>query len=262
MVTYGTGLAGCPYYRFGAGEESLVVIPGLFDSLGWNTPSWLPARLLAHYYFRPYSGFDVWQLSRAPGLPRDVSVYEMAQTYHEALQSIGDAHVIGISLGGYIGSTLATISDHVQSLVLVGCGREPGQYGRQTIERWRGLAASREYAALHRDYVRTVYAGYRRILMPPLYRVAAPVLPRPAVEGDVERSCAATLSFDGEDVFADISVPTLVVGGTEDVLYPLDEQQALVEDIDGATHATFDGGHAVIEERRTAVANRVTSFLS
>jgi len=260
MVAYGVGPAGHPYHRFGDGDERLVVLTGVLDGIGWwNDPDWVTARALESYYFRAYREYDVWVIARPPGLPEGVDAAEMAAGYAEVLAELGPAHVLGVSLGGAIGAQLAVQTDLVRRLVLVSCGAGLGKYGRQTIERWREHAAAGRYRELHMEYVRTVYAGARRLVAPLLYRAAARWLPEPEMPGDVERSCAALLSFDGS-VFADVSAPALVVGGTRDVLVPVERQREVARRLDGRL-ARLPGGHAVYEEQRTRVADIVLPFL-
>jgi pimeloyl-ACP methyl ester carboxylesterase len=260
MMEYGVGPAGHPYQRFGSGDERLVILTGVLDGIGWwNDPDWVTTLTLAGYYFRAYREYDVWVIARPPGLPEDTSAAEMAAGYGDVLSELGPAHVLGISLGGAIGAHLAARTDLVKRLVLVSCGAGPGSYGRQTIERWREYARQRRYRALHMDYIRTVYAGTRRLVVPLLYRAGARWLPEPEEPGDVERSCAAMLAYDGS-VLDEVSVPTLVVGGRQDPLVPIDSQREAARRL-GADLALASGGHGVYEEQRTAVADAVGPFL-
>jgi pimeloyl-ACP methyl ester carboxylesterase len=260
MVECGVGPAAHPYHRFGSGDERLVVLTGVLDGIGWwNDPDWFTTRILAHYYFREYREYDVWVIARPPGLPADVGAAELAAGYVEVLAELGPAHVLGLSLGGAIGAHLATQTDLVERLVLVSCGAGLGQYGRQTIERWREYAAARRYQELHMEYIRTVYAGWRRLAVPPMYRAGLRWLPEPEASGDVARSCAAMLSFDAS-VLAEVSVPTLVVGGKQDVLVPVEHHREAARRLDGPL-ALVAGGHGVYEEGRTLVADAVLPFL-
>jgi pimeloyl-ACP methyl ester carboxylesterase len=260
MLEYGSGPTGHPYHRFGSGEEPLVILTGVLDGIGWwNDPDLLTTLTLAGYYFRAYREYDVRVMARPPGLPPDVDAAEMAAGYADALAEFGPANVIGISLGGAIGAHLAAQTDLVRRLVLVSCGTGPGTYGRQTIQRWRDHAAARRYRALHMDYIRTVYAGTRRLFVPPMYRAGARLLPEPEAPGDVEYSCEAMLGFD-DSVLAAVSPPALVVGGRQDPLVPLERHREAARRLDG-TLALVSGGHAVYEEQRDAVAGAVLPFL-
>lgn len=261
-VDFGTGPAGLPYHRFGTGEERLVIIPGVMDSLGWNTPRALTAHLLARYQFRRFREFDVWVLSRPPGLPENVTAADMARRYAAALESLGSAHVLGFSLGGAVGTHLAASQDgSVHSLILAGSGYQYGSYGKTVMARWQEYAAVGDWERLHTDYSRIVYAGVRRLLLPPLYRLGARFMPAPAVEGDVAASMAAARSYDGRDVLPDVDVPTLVVGGRDDVLYPPAVHRRTAQLPADGYLSTLPGGHAVYEESAEQFANAVRGFL-
>lgn len=261
MAEYGTGPAGHPYHRFGSGDERVVILTGVLDGIGWwNDPDWVTTQILARYYFRAYREYDVRVIARPPGLPEGVGAAEMAEGYAEVLAELGPANVLGISLGGAIGAHLAAETDLVERLVLVSCGTGLGAYGRQTVERWRENATRRRYRAVHMDYIRAVYAGTRRLVVPPLYRAGARWLPEPAEPGDVEYSCAAMLAYDGS-VLSSVSVPTLVVGGRQDQLVPVERHREAARRLDGHL-ALLEGGHGVYEERRTGVADAVLPFLN
>lgn len=262
MATHGVCPSGHPYHRFGSGSQRLVVVPGVMDSLGWNTPRSLTAELLATYYFRDYDSYDVWVLSRPPGLPAGQTVAEMAAGYADVLEVIGPAHVLGISLGGCLAAHLARRRPElVDRLVVLSCGTRPGAYGRVTFDRWSKLAAARRYRELHVEYARTVYTGFRRVVVPPLYRLGGALLPEPQEHGDVETSCLAVRDFDGSDLFEAVEAPTLVVGGRHDVLFPVETARDATRRCQNGRLVTFDSGGAVYEEQRRAVANAVLGFL-
>lgn len=259
-LEYGRGPTGHPYHRFGSDGEPLVILTGVLDGIGWwNDPDLFTTLTLASYYFRAYRDYDVRVIARPSGLSADVDAAEMAAGYADALAEFGPAHVLGISLGGAVGAHLAARTDLVRRLVLVSCGTGLGAYGRQTVERWRDHAATRRYRALHMDYIRTVYAGTRRLFVPLLYRAGARWLPEPAAPGDVEYSCEAMLAFDGSVLDA-VSVPALVVGGRQDPLVPLERHREAARRL-GGDLALASGGHGVYEESRDAIAGAVLPFL-
>ncbi len=259
MVTHGVFSTGHPYYRFGNGDTPLLVLPGVTAGIGWwNDPDWLTATALERYYFRAYRDYDVWVMPRPPGGERTTTA-AMAADYAEVLEALGTANVIGISLGSAIGAHLTAETDLVERLVLISCGTGLGAFGRQTVTRWQEFAAAGRYRELHLDYIRRVYAGRNRLLIPPLYRLGAPWLPKPTCEGDVGRACEAMLSYDGT-ILSDVSVPSLVVGGKEDSLVPITAHRDAAARLD-CSLALAPGGHAVYEESRRDVASAINPFL-
>lgn len=263
MVEYGEGPTGHPYHRFGRGAERLVLIHGVTDSLGWNEPDWVTATVLSRYYFPEFREYDVRVVSRPPGLSEGETAAEMAASYANLLDRLGGAHVLGFSLGGFVASHLADRHPHlVDRLVLGVSGTRLGANGERTIRHWKQFADSERWIDLHLDYAETVYDGRREDLVSALYRIGAPLLPRPVVGDDVAISCEATLAYDGEGVLAEIDVPTLVVGGTRDELFPEHLMRDAARRVPDGHVAMLDGGHAVYDERRRAFNNTVVRFLN
>jgi pimeloyl-ACP methyl ester carboxylesterase len=262
MVTTGVGSEGIPYHRFGEGDQPLVLIPGLMDSLGWNTPDRVTAELLARYYFRAARDYDVWVLSRPPGLPPDAGLDWMVDRYRRFIDNLGSAHVLGFTLGGALGLQLAqTYPSLVDRLVLVACGTTLGAEGRTIVSDWRELAREGQWAQLHIEYARTMYSGTYRTFIPLLYRIGSRLLPRPVEGEDVGISCDALLGYDARESTASITTPTLVVADTEGPLFPHDHQRDLAGRLTDGHLATIDGGHAVYEESRQAFWSGITRFL-
>lgn len=262
MVVYGVGSAGHPYYRFGDGDQPLVLIPGVMDPLGWNETSRLAGELLARYYFRALQEYDVWVLSRPPGLASGVTVEEIASRYSRALEEIGNAHVLGFSFGGFIAAQIgAKRPELVGRLVLTASAHRYGEDGRQTLERWKELGKEWRWTKIHREYARTVYSGYRGWLVPSLYRLGERWLPTPVVAEDVPRTLAAACEFEGRDVLAEIEAPTLVVSGRRDVLVPETVCREAAREVPDGYITTLSGGHAVYEECRSQFSAAVRSFL-
>jgi len=262
MVEYGTGPVGHPCHRFGAGSERLVIVPGVMDPLGWNTPSRLTAELLARHYFRAFREYDVWVVSRPPGLSPGTTARDLGDRYARVLDAIGSAHVLGLSLGGMIATHLAARHpEQVNRLVLVACGTHLGENGRHRVRRWRRLADGDRWTALHVDYARTVYSGTRAQTVLWLYRLASPWLPRPLVPADVSLSCDAMLAYDGTDVLDDIEAPALVVADSDGTLVPERLQRDGARRLPDGYVVAFEGGHAVYEERRREFGRTVLRFL-
>jgi pimeloyl-ACP methyl ester carboxylesterase len=170
---------------------------------------------------------------------------------------IAAAHVVGVSAGGAMAQLLALdVPDRVRSLVLIstsaalpasrGLPPPTGEFTRfvATVEvDWSDAASVVEYLV---GYDR-VLAGGRR----PFDAAAARELARREVER--ARDVAAA---QNHDVIADgrlprrplsaIDVPTLVVHGTADPMFPLGHGQALAAEIPGARLLPLEGaGHGV-----------------
>jgi pimeloyl-ACP methyl ester carboxylesterase len=167
------------------------------------------------------------------------------------------AHVVGVSSGGAFAQLLALdFADRVLSLVLISTTRAlPGGRGLPppteefmrfvtTAELdWSDAESVIEYLV---DYTRVLAGGQR-----PFDETAARALARRDVER--ARNFAAAQNHDAipddgrsREPLSSIAVPTLVIHGTADPMFPLEHGEALADEIPGARLVTLDGaGHGV-----------------
>jgi pimeloyl-ACP methyl ester carboxylesterase len=167
------------------------------------------------------------------------------------------AHIVGVSAGGAFAQLLAlAFPKRVLSLVLI--STSPATPGERQLppatERYRRFLATAEVDWSDRDSVIDHLVGHSQMLAGgerPFDEAAA----RELVRRDVERArnIAASENHaalpDGELPLAPLSsiaVPTLVIHGTADPMFPLEHGQALAEEIPGARLLTLEGaGHGV-----------------
>jgi pimeloyl-ACP methyl ester carboxylesterase len=167
------------------------------------------------------------------------------------------AHIVGVSAGGAFAQLLAlAFPMRVLSLVLISTSPvEPvGRELPPATERYRRFLATAEVDWSDRESVIDYLVGYAQALAGserPFDEASA----RELVRRDVERAhnIAASENHaalpEGELTHAPLSsmaVPTLVIHGTADPMFPLEHGQALAEEIPGARLLTLDGaGHGV-----------------
>lgn len=266
MAEHGTYLVGdraFPYHRFGRGDTPLLVIPGISDSLQ-SSGTGVPSALFEYGYFRAYREYDVWVVGRPPDLAGEATTRTMADDYAALLDRLGEAHVLGISMGGLIAQHLA--AEHpglVRRLVLGVAAARVGPEGRETLERWAGWGGKHRFRDVYLDAVEVMYTGYRRTLYPPIVGLVSRFLPEPAAPDDFVVSCAACRDHDGAEALPAIEAPTLVIGGSHDHFFPEAFIRETARGIDGAKLALFGGtGHAAYEERRGDWDATATAFLA
>jgi pimeloyl-ACP methyl ester carboxylesterase len=167
------------------------------------------------------------------------------------------AHVVGVSAGGAFAQLLALgFPDRVLSLVLI--STSPATRGDRSLpaaaERFGDFLASAEVDWSDQGSVIEYLVAYERMLaggVRPFDEVAW----REFVGRDVERArdIAAsqnhTMIPEGDvplEPISSIAVPTLVIHGTADPMFPSQHGQALAEEIPGARLVTLEGaGHGV-----------------
>ena len=171
---------------------------------------------------------------------------------------IGAAHVVGVSAGGAFAQLLALrFPDRVQSLVLI--STSPALPLDRDLpsptEPYHRFLASAKVDWSDDESVIEYLVGYAHVLAGderPFDEEAA----RELVRRDVERARDIAASENHGAIEAgdpspgqlsSIAVPTLVVHGTADPMFPLEHGLALVEAIPGAEFLVLEGaGHGVV----------------
>jgi pimeloyl-ACP methyl ester carboxylesterase len=167
------------------------------------------------------------------------------------------AHVVGVSAGGAFAQLLAlAFPDRVLSLVLI--STSPATPGERRLpsatERYARFVSTAEVDWTEHGSVIEYLVDYARMLAGgerPFDEAAFRELVRRDVERarNIESSENHGAIADGEvsrKPLSSIAVPTLVIHGTADPMFPLEHGQALAAEIPGATLLTLNrAGHGV-----------------
>jgi pimeloyl-ACP methyl ester carboxylesterase len=167
------------------------------------------------------------------------------------------AHIVGVSAGGAFAQLLALdFADRVLSLVLISTSpATPGDRGLPPpTEEFGRFVATAEVDWSDPESVIEYLVGYSRVLngsQRPFDEAAS----REFARREVERAhnIAALQNHDAlsdddrsRQPLSSIQVPTLVIHGTADPMFPLGHAEALAKEIPGATLLLLAGaGHAV-----------------
>ena len=169
------------------------------------------------------------------------------------------AHIVGVSAGGAFAQLLALdFADRVLSLVLISSSpATPGDRGLPPpTEEFGRFVATAEVDWSDPESVVEYLVGYTRVLNG-VQRPFDDTACRAFVRRDVERA-RNVAALQNHDAIADddrsreplssIEVPTLVIHGTADPMFPLRHGEVLAEEIPGATLLPLEGaGHGVDE---------------
>lgn len=256
-------IAGHPTVEVGDGDDSLVVIPGLSNAFQGGRDSKLTEIILERYYYRGFTDEYTVRVVNRPSLEPGVTTREMARGYAEVLDEVGESDVLGLSLGGMVAQYLgAEHDDNVRRLVIGVSGYKLGEGGRRVVEGWREKAESGEWGEVYTDAIETTYSsGYRQKIYSTVARMPVEMF-EPSVD-DFVASCEACLGHDAGDAVGDIGTRTLVIGGSDDKLFPDEIVEETARRIpNGELHVVEDAGHGAFEERKKEFDGEVKRFLT
>ena len=260
----GTFLGGFSYVRLGSGTQNLVILPGITLD---NKP---PTRFAAWAYGLGFGRFaedhTVYVVNRRRGMPPGYTTCDMAADYARIIEGeLGPSHVVGFSTGGEIAQYVALDHpDAVRSLALIVSASRLSDEGRQTCERWQTLTRENRWQELRSDMAASTVTGetnkrLARAFMKVFGRI---VLGAPSDPSDFLTTLEADLGHDTTGRLAEISAPTLILGGSEDPYFSEDLLRETAEGIPDATLRVYEGvGHGVPKERKRRYENDVLAFL-
>jgi pimeloyl-ACP methyl ester carboxylesterase len=240
-------------------DPTVLLIMGVGGSMLWWEEGFCQMLAEGRRFVIRYDHRDTGRsVTYAPGRPG----YTGADLVADAVSvldayEIPAAHVVGLSAGGALAQLLALdFRDRVRSLVLISTSpATPGERGLPSAsERYRRFLASAEVNWSDRTSVIEYLVGYSRVLAGgerPFDEAAA----RAFVRRDVERARNIASSenhgliAEGEvssEPLSSIALPTLVIHGTADPMFPLEHGEALAKEIPGAKLLTLErAGHGL-----------------
>ena len=249
------------YQETGSGD-SLLLINGLGGTcLGWEP---LVPSLAEHFRVITSDNRGVGRSSAPPG---PYTTRQMTNDAAALLNHFGvvRAHVVGSSMGGMIAQELAlAYPSLVDRLVLYGTFARPR---RAIIDPWLTFVVQMQ----ERLDPTAVTMGWLPWLYTPAFfaqpeRVEAALAwqePYPAPAHGVAAQAEAARSHDTLERLPQITAPTLVLVGAEDVVTPVYYSRELAERIPGATLQVLErGGHEVLSEYLEIGTEALLAFLT
>jgi pimeloyl-ACP methyl ester carboxylesterase len=241
------------------GDPPVLLVMGIGGSMLWWEEGFCRmlaegGRLVIRYDHRDTGRSVIYE----PGVPQ----YTGADLVADAVgvldaYGIAAAHVVGVSAGGAFAQLLALgFPDRVLSLVLI--STSPATLEERNLpsatKRFKDFLASVGVEWSDQGSVIDYLVGYERMLAGGV-RLFDEAAWRELVRRDVERardiaaSANHSLIPEGDvpaEPISSIAVPTLVIHGTADPMFPLEHGQALAEEIPRARLLTLEGaGHGV-----------------
>ena len=236
------------YIRFGSGERTLIMLPGVGDGLKTVKGMALPFALL---YRSLAAEFTVYVFSRRRILSADMTTREMADDVSLAMDMLGLswAAVVGVSQGGMIAQWLAL--DHpekVEKLVLTVTLSRPNTVVREVVAGWLEMADHDDYKGIMVDTAERSYSEKRLKITRAEYGLLGSV-GKPKSFERFRIQAASCVTHDTYDLLDKISCPTLVIGGKKDRIVTGQASIEMAERIPGCRLLMYEGlGHGLYEE--------------
>ncbi len=252
------------YYEIHGTGEALILIEGL----GYANWSWFrQIKVLSDSY--GVVSFDNRGVGKSdkPDIPYSIEL--MADDVARLMESLGieKAHILGVSMGGYIAQQLAIkYPKKVRSLVL-GCTSFGGPQSIPLTE--EALQSMLKVEGLNAEEV--IRQGFKVAISPKFLanypevvdQLVAWRLDNPTPRYAWERQFAAARAFNVETQLKKIKVPVLVITGSEDIVVPPQNSILLAERISEAQLVIIPGGgHLFFIEKAEEFNSTVLDFLA
>jgi pimeloyl-ACP methyl ester carboxylesterase len=244
--------------------EPLVLIAGM----GSDLTSW---SFQVHEFSKKYKVilFDNRGAGRTDAPDSSYSIKMMADDTAKLLTilNIEDAHIVGVSMGGYISLELAI--NHPQkirslSLLTAAADQTPiGRYFTETRVKLAQEGVSPETLTMYSllwVYTDKFFEDTKRVQAAINARVNR-LYPQPLYA--LNRQVEACAQHRTKDRLNQIKAPTLVLVGKEDILLPVKVSEVIAEGIPNAKLVILEGGgHGFCSEIPDKVNQAILSFLS
>jgi 3-oxoadipate enol-lactonase len=250
------------YRDQGDGPETVLFINGLGDDLDtWSLQ--IPAFVNSGYRVVTFDNRGVGASSTPPG-PYTTSMF--AEDTKAVVEHLGlkKFHLLGISMGGMIAQQYALRYPRDLASVTLACTyAAPGPFCSRMYALWAELAPVVGVATIMRD---VVLWGFTVDFFQSQPEVLAEVeTAMRFVNQSVPAYLAQLSSIQTHDTtyrLGELTVPTLVLAGEEDILIPVSLSRQLHALIPDATWATTPGGHCCIWEHPERFNETVLSWLA
>jgi len=211
--------------------------------------------------------------------PERWSLAQWAQDLRDFIDALGivDPIVLGVSFGGYVAMTYATrYPEHPAKLILISTSARgtahPERSARvlDAFERRGGLRARAVVQRAFQERTPEAYAEYIRVCGPLYHRQtpdpqsSARTIANDAMVPFFERPSGEGAVFDLRSELAAIRCPTLVIGGEDDPITPVSEQQTIVDALPaglGRLERFAGCGHGVWRGDATGLRRVIAAFV-
>lgn len=256
---------GLPYAKIGDKPKILVNIEAL--SIEHKPPSGFTLSQFKKDAEPFLDDYTVYLIGRKPNLPEGYFMDKMAEDYATLIRREfkGPLDVIGVSTGGQIAHFLAAgHPDIVRKLVIVSAAFRISEKGEEIERKAAEYFQQKKYGKSMAATMEMVYpSGIKRALLQSFIRLIGKLLFRHLkYPNDFLIEVQADREMNFKDRLSEISAPTLIMSGVDDVAYNVDDVRTTANGIPNATLILFDGyGHNLAVSNREEVLKKALRFL-
>ena len=242
------------YIKFGKGERTMVILPGL--SLKPVTKSAASVKSAYDCFNKDYT---VYLFDRRSDIADSYSIDEMAEDTIAMFKELGpkDIYLFGVSQGGMIAQVIALKAPElIRKMVLAST---TSAFKTGAAEEWLSFVEEKDAKKLTQAFAKMIYT-------PGTYKKYKPFLAliyKDMNEEDLRKFSVyakACIDFDVTDRLNEIGIPTLVLGSRDDKLITVEEMELLQDKLPDGEIYLYDGyGHAVYDEAPD-FKNRIMEF--
>ncbi|MEM6694584.1 MAG: alpha/beta hydrolase [Pseudomonadota bacterium] len=246
----------------GQGEAAIVLWPSIFTD--HHIYDALTERLGDRYRFYLIDGPAHGQ---SAGVPHEFSMQDCAEAFLSVMDHFGlqSAVVGGTSWGGLVAAELALAApDRAQALILMNTPMEIDG-SRPTLSA-RMIAAGARWVgnrAFFQNGVAKSFFSPQTLARNQAYRDRFHAMLRAADQTTLAAAIRSVILRGAplKPRMAALSVPTLVIAGTEDAMYPITTQEAAAKQAPQGSFAAVPGKHISVVEAPADVAKTITRFM-
>ena len=242
--------------------ETIVLVNGLADDL----ETWvlqMDDLLGAGYRVLRFDNRGIGTTSSPEGPYTSRLLADDAKALVDEL-GIGSFHLMGVSMGGMVAQEYAlAYGDDLRSLTLACTYAAPGPFCSRMFDMWADMAPRLGVPFVMRDV--TLWAFTLPFFEDHEDELREFETEMAAMPMSVEAYLAqlnVIQAHDTTDRLADVTAPTLVLAGEEDILIPTALSRRLSQAIPGAAWQTTPGGHACLWEQPEPFNRSFLAFLA
>ena len=248
------------YITFGEGPKSLVMIPGIGESLTSFKGLASPLALMYRKFAKEYK---VYILSRRTKLPESFSTKDMANDVIKSMEilNIEKADLVGVSQGGMISQYVAiTAPEKINKLVLIVTVARKNDILLDSVEKWTGFAKEGKFKELMMDTAERSYVGEYLDKCRKMDKLAEKI----GKKITYDRFFVQSDSCKNHDSYAElhkIKCPTLIVGALKDKVLCIEGSLELAGKIINSELYIYDEySHGVYEQAKD-FDDRILNYL-